>query len=184
MKWSMINTLLGRKRKQQDSIKIQTDNGTLLTSPDDVSAEFNNYFSSIATKLKAQINQRASFDPGGFKQFLNNPVASDFEPTPVEAHEVYTIINNFKNKSTLDTKMSTLKLASASRQFTHTIADVINSSFEQGKFPQSLKTARVVPIHKGGSKSDVANYRPISLLGTFSKIYESIHFQCCDHTCP
>ena len=33
MKWSMINNLLGRKRKQQDSIKLKRNDGTLITSP-------------------------------------------------------------------------------------------------------------------------------------------------------
>ena len=31
-----------------------------------------------------------------------------------------------------------------------------------------------MPIHKEGCKSDVANYRPIYLLGSFSKIYEKM----------
>ena len=47
---------------------------------------------------------------------------------------------------------------------------------QHGIFPQILKTAKVVPIHKSGSKSDVSNYRPISLLSTFSKIYEKIMY--------
>ena len=45
---------------------------------------------------------------------------------------------------------------------------------QQGIFPSKLKIATVVPIHKGGKKTDIANYRPISLLSAFSKIYEKI----------
>ena len=39
-----------------------------------------------------------------------------------------------------------------------------------------LKTAKVVPIHKGGSKISIENYRPISLLSAFSKIYEKVMY--------
>ena len=67
-----------------------------------------------------------------------------------------------------------MKIANCDFAFTHTLAYVINSSFSQGIFPSSLKKARVVPIHKGGTKIDVANYRPISLLSSFSKIYEKL----------
>lgn len=41
-----------------------------------------------------------------------------------------------------------------------------------GIFPDSLKAARVVPIPKGGDAGDVGNYRPISVLPIFSKIFE------------
>ena len=51
---------------------------------------------------------------------------------------------------------------------------IINMSFQQGVFPEQMKTAKVVPIHKEGSKTDVGNYRPISLLTSFSKIYEKL----------
>ena len=41
-------------------------------------------------------------------------------------------------------------------------------------FPVSLKIAKLIPIHKGGKKNEIENYRPISLLATFSKIYEKL----------
>ena len=44
------------------------------------------------------------------------------------------------------------------------LTKVINRSFERGVFPQALKSARIIVIHKGGSKSDPSSYRPISLL--------------------
>ena len=76
--------------------------------------------------------------------------------------------------TTLDTKIEPMKCASEVTNFTEILAFIINSSFTQGIFPDPLKSARVVPIHKGGSKTDVTNYRPISLLFSFSKIYEKL----------
>lgn len=52
------------------------------------------------------------------------------------------------------------------------LSALINRSVASGSFPSSLKIARVVPIFKGGSSSDVGNYRPISVLPVFSKIFE------------
>jgi len=38
--------------------------------------------------------------------------------------------------------------------------------------PDELKTARVIPLHKKGSKQEMTNYRPISNLSSLSKLYE------------
>ena len=47
-------------------------------------------------------------------------------------------------------------------------------SYNTGQLPMEWKLANVVPIHKKGSKSDVENYRPISLTCLVSKIFERI----------
>jgi hypothetical protein len=44
----------------------------------------------------------------------------------------------------------------------------------QGIYPERLKFSLIKPIHKGGDKSSRTNYRPISLLPFFSKIFEMI----------
>ena len=61
-----------------------------------------------------------------------------------------------------------LKLASA--VLSPSITALINKSIENGTFPDQLKMAKLYPIHKGGSKSDPANYRAISILPTIQKI--------------
>ena len=49
---------------------------------------------------------------------------------------------------------------------------LINSSFENGFFPDELEITKVIPIFKTGVKKYTVNYRPISILTFFSKIFE------------
>ena len=51
---------------------------------------------------------------------------------------------------------------------------IIYESLKSGVFPSELKLARVVPIFKSGDPSLLTNYRPISVLSFFSKIFEKI----------
>ena len=50
----------------------------------------------------------------------------------------------------------------------------INQTFSKGEFPDCLKNAKVIPLLKSGSKTDVDNYRSISLLPVLSKVLEKI----------
>ena len=49
---------------------------------------------------------------------------------------------------------------------------IYKSSFETGEIPDILKLALVSPIHKGGSRADPAQYRPISLTSHIIKVLE------------
>lgn len=52
------------------------------------------------------------------------------------------------------------------------MTDLINLSFTSGVFPDSLKLAKVTPVFKSEDKKSVSNYRPVSVLTAFSKIFE------------
>lgn len=54
------------------------------------------------------------------------------------------------------------------------LVHIINLSIKQGIFPHHLKKTKVIPIFKSGNRSDINNYRPISILPAFSKIFEKI----------
>ena len=49
---------------------------------------------------------------------------------------------------------------------------IINSSITQGDSPEELKLAKVILIYKADNEPPIQNYRPISVLPFFSKIFE------------
>ena len=49
-------------------------------------------------------------------------------------------------------------------------------SLLKGIFPTWLKFSQIIPLLKKGKKSEISNYRPISLLTSFSKIFEKVIF--------
>ena len=54
------------------------------------------------------------------------------------------------------------------------LANIINLSLQKGIFPDKLKIAKVIPSYKGDDPSHFTNYRPISLLSNFSKVFEKV----------
>ena len=59
-------------------------------------------------------------------------------------------------------------------QLVEPIWDIIDSSLKEGKVPKEWKRANIVPIYKGGDKTDPLNYRPVSLTSVLGKICETI----------
>ena len=53
---------------------------------------------------------------------------------------------------------------------------IIDKSFKEGIFPSELKLAKVVPIFKTGESRKITNYRPISVLSFFSKVFEKVMY--------
>jgi len=52
------------------------------------------------------------------------------------------------------------------------LAGIINMSVQEGVFPSKLKQAKVIPVYKSDDETDPGNYRPISLLSLFKRIFE------------
>jgi len=54
---------------------------------------------------------------------------------------------------------------------------IFNKILSTGVFPDRIKFSEVRPLFKKGDKTEFSNYRPISLLTSFSKIIEKIIFK-------
>jgi hypothetical protein len=49
-----------------------------------------------------------------------------------------------------------------------------NKSISTGNFPTRLKYSQIIPILKNDNKTELTNYRPISLLTSFLKFFEKL----------
>ena len=58
--------------------------------------------------------------------------------------------------------------------FVSKITDIFNVIFSTSSFPVKWETGLICPVHKKGDICSADNYRPISLLPSFSKIFTSI----------
>ena len=51
---------------------------------------------------------------------------------------------------------------------------LFNNSLSDGIFPECFKTAKIIPIFKSDNSNSTVNYRPISMLPFFSKMFEKL----------
>ena len=64
---------------------------------------------------------------------------------------------------------------------------IFEKCLETGVYPTSWKRVNIIPVHKKNSRQSKNNYRPISLLPIFGKIFEKLLFDMiykhlCDHS--
>ena len=59
-----------------------------------------------------------------------------------------------------------------SNEYCIPLTNLFNLSVLQGDFPSEMKLAKVLPIYKTDNHQLIQNYRPISVLNLFSKVYK------------
>ena len=97
---------------------------------------------------------------------------SNFQFRPTDTDEILKEINQLKNKTTLDIRVTLLK--HAKEELVNGLVITFNKSFQEGCFPEILKVAKVIPVHKGDVTTDPSNYRPISLLSVIDNCLKKL----------
>ena len=145
------------------------------TKSEDIATKLNEYFSSILEIFKDTDSEQFDTDLTELKKFVDGKVPSDtyFRIPNITPEQVSCIISALDPSKAIGLDgLGPRVLKLVGHILSPSIAALINKSILTGMFPDQLKLAKVFPIHKNGSKSDPANYRPISILPTISKIFE------------
>ena len=90
-----------------------------------------------------------------------------------DAKEVQEVIESFSSGKSSDIPVQALKITS--HIISPYLAAHFNSFMQQGIFPDYLKIGRITPVFKNkGSRQMFENFRPISILPIFGKIFEKL----------
>jgi hypothetical protein len=95
----------------------------------------------------------------------------------VSTKEIEKIIKLLKPKNSSGYDGISTKLIKLSSLFISSpLTYICNKSLFSGTFPDRMKYAVVKPLFKKGDKSKTSNYRPISILSSFSIILQKVTF--------
>lgn len=171
--WKIINNETNRNKRNNTEYTLATTHG-LIRDNKNVAQEFVNYFTSIPIKTTETLNSSPSlaFDllnanvsacPNEFKFSHINPI---------------TVLKAFKQINIKPTEdlwgMSTKACTSIIQTIAPYLALVFNLCVDQGVFPDLMKYSKIIPLFKAGDSKDTNNYRPVSMLPVFSKVFEKI----------
>ena len=147
-------------------------NGKTITARHQICNEMNIHYGKIGEKLSSNI---ICSNSGNCFQFLEKRKVSSIYFRPTDAYEVIEIISELnKLKSSGYINIPVLLIKEAKFLICRQLANIFNECLRSRSYPDILKIAKVVPLHKGGSKLDLNNYRPISILSPINKIFETI----------
>jgi hypothetical protein len=169
--WDIVKVELGNQKKAKENIEIN-ENGKNIQNPRDIANVFNEYYTSVAKKILSnnQVTKTNEINVNAVKYNSNSMFL-----TPTTEEEVVDIIKGLGNKkSTGIDDIPDYIIKKCYPRIKTALTHIINLSFETGKFPDQLKIAKVKPLYKKGCKTEIGNYRPVSLISGFSKIIEKI----------
>ena len=171
--WAVINELRG---KQKSSIKPSfiIDNQRIYDRRI-IAHEFNKYFNSIATNMNKDFYESDGIpisNVPSFSEYLTRPTINSIYMHDCTIDEIQKIISELENGKSSDIPIGVIKKSSA--VISIVLVEIFNNAMKNGEFPEELKIGRISPIYKKDNEELLENYRPISTIPIFAKIFEKI----------
>ena len=174
--WKLINKITNKTQNKHSIIeKIKID-GILIERPKEISNALADYFANIGNKLSNKLQPPKH----SLESYINKipTCPSTMFASPTTPIEINNLINSLSNKhSSGYDNISNHMLKWLRPVISVPLSIIFNQSIKHGVFPDLMKVAEIVPLHKGGDEFLCNNYRPISLLITISKILEKVIYK-------
>ena len=173
--WLLLRKAINNKSKKDNSIQNIIINGSLISDSLSMAEHFNVFFSNVANDIVSKIHP-VNTPLLNTEHIVDRPL--NFVNDPVTSGEILEAMDLINEKSTQDFNgISTIFLKKIIRNIATPLSHVFNRSLVTGQVPQELKIAKIIPLFKSGDRTNLDNYRPISLLNSFSKLLEKIVFK-------
>jgi exonuclease III len=159
--WGILQKSINVNAKGQEFVKELNVDGKVLTNVKEMADAFN--LSFVMPEPTYSVPYHCVGPSTNNNLFL----------VPVGAHEVQCYLHEMPSKKAAGYDEIPMFLVKRLAQLVSwPLADIINCSFSEGVYPQDMKAALITPLFKKGERVNTKNYRPISVLPTFSKPFE------------
>ena len=147
-----------------------------ITKDQEIADQLGKYFSQVGKTFARKVGpSKTSID--SYLERIRLCQKSIFL-NPTSEDEVKRLIEQLPHKTSSGyDRISNIILKELKDIISYPLQRLFNRSLLEGKFPDCMKLAEVIPLHKGGKTYLSSNYRPISLLLTISKILEKIMYK-------
>ena len=171
--WRGIKKIISSNNSNHIFPTAITVNNETITNPSDIDNAFNNYFAKVVIDIQSSIR----FPKKKYYDYLPPLNIESLFLTPTDSTEVSNIISSLnRNKSDGPNSIPIKILKLLNKDISDQLATLFNQSFSSGMFRSILKTSKIIPIYKKGSKLERSNYRPIYLLSNIDKILERLMY--------
>ena len=130
----------------------------------------NNYFITVVSSITRHLPPPPAYI------FMTPSIQSSCFFCPASALEVMRIIKGQKNRGNKLFDIHPTIIKENILYFGSHLSDFYNMSLTDSVFPDVAKVGRITPAHKSGPTDIIDNYRPISTLPIFSKVFEKLTF--------
>ncbi len=165
--WQEMNKLSGRQNERGIKGMELNINNQIVKNPVTLATELNLFFINSVKQISSL------FTAPDYDYCPVNPAHPVFNIDKISEIEVMKIMRALKNsKARDDYGIDTNFLKMNMESLVCPIMHLVNLSIKHSVVPSVWKVSAVNPIFKSGRRSDINNYRPISLLPVVSKIIE------------
>lgn len=169
---SFRETLNPSKRKVHSRIDQLNFQGKSVSNDQDIANTINEHFCSVGDRISKKVDSTST---NKFKCYLRNKLQNSFYLSPVSETDVNKVIKQLKeNKSPGPDGITNKLIKVCASSLTYPLTLIYNLSITNAQYPIRWKRAKVIALYKKKSKTNPENYRPISLLDCFGKIFEKL----------
>ena len=171
--WNILKELQGKAGEEACNVVVEGHE----VQGEEAANIFNDYYIEKVRRTKEKLGEEAAHPMKSTEKRADvlalKKDSLDF--TKVTEEDVIRAIKSMKASKATDTNgISPFILKLAAPVMATPLAFVISGSLSQAKVPTCWKKAVIHPLHQKKSKKDIANYRPVSILSTPSKVLESV----------
>jgi endonuclease/exonuclease/phosphatase (EEP) superfamily protein YafD len=165
--WKIINGSISSKLVGSPEF-IRDEFQNIITDPAEISNAFNNAFLQKPVQKNTIPSSSCHSEVMSCKSFYLRPC----DKTELLQH----LANIGKNKSTDIDGLCGQIIYQSGDIILNPLLHLINQSLVEGEYPDTLKVTKVVPVYKNkGDRSELCNYRPISIIPHFGKLLEYVY---------